>query len=66
MEVSSTAVLSEVELDESVDFTHPFAVPARLRSVTVTLYGEVTRRSVNDKLELQASRTLDVSTAFPS
>ena len=63
--VSSTAVLSEVELDEAVDFAHPFSVPARLRSITVTLHGEVARRSVNDKVELQASRTLQVSTALP-
>ena len=62
--VSSSQQLKDVELKEGVDFVHSFVVPTRLRSLTVTLTGEVQVQSVNEKRELSASRRVDVSDAI--
>ena len=62
--VSSSQQLKDVDLKEGVDFVHSFVVSTRLRSLTVTLTGEVQVQSVNEKRELSASRCIDVSDAI--
>ena len=65
-DVSSSALLSDVQLDDDDALIHTFTVPPRLRSLTVTIEGEVTRRSVNEKRQLSASRTITISSRIAS
>ena len=61
-DVSSTQVIDDVRLEDAGELVHPFTVPSRLRSIHVTLEGEMPRHSVNDVQKVSASTDITVST----
>ena len=61
-DVSSTQVVDDVQLDDAGELVHPFTVPLRLRSIHVTLEGEMLRQSVNDSQRMKTEASITIST----
>ena len=60
-DVSSTQVIDNVQLQDGRELVHSFTVPSRLRSIHVTLEGEMPRHSVNDVQKVSAEASVTVS-----
>ena len=60
-DVSSTQVIDDLRLEDASELVHPFTVPPRLRSIHVTLEGEMPRPSMNDVQKVSAATSITVS-----